>query len=209
MSLLAAPRTRRRLLRAFTLALGFAPLAGLAATAATDGLGANPIETITHETGESTLRFLLVSLSITPLRRLTGWRALTLERRTFGLFAFFYGSLHFLTYAVLDLGLDLGNLAEDIIERPYITVGFTGWLILLALASTSTRKAARRLGRRWKTLHRLVYVAGTCGVVHFLWLVKADLREPLIYAAVLAVLLGLRLVWTLRARSVQRATVAG
>ncbi len=165
-----------------------------------DGLGANPVEKVTHETGAWALRFLILSLAVTPVRRVSGWRALSLERRTFGLFAFAYASLHFSTYLGLDLGFDWSFLAEDIAERPYITIGFATFVILLVLAATSTRAAARRLGRRWKSLHRLVYLAGIGAVAHFLWLVKADLREPLIYAGVLACLLGVRLWWTVRSR---------
>ncbi len=200
MALLESPRTRRRALRAATLTLGCLPAVWLVHAAFTDGLGANPVEKITHETGAWAIRFLMGSLLVTPLRRLTGWRNLTLERRTLGLFAFFYACLHFSTYLGLDLGFELGSLGEDISERPYITVGFATFLILGALAATSTRAAARRLGRRWKPLHRLVYLAGIGAVVHFLWLVKADTREPLIYAAILASLLGIRLWWRFQAR---------
>jgi len=123
-----------------------------------------------------------------------------------GLFAFFYASLHFSIYAVLDLGLDLGFVAEDIVERPYITVGFTAWLLLVPLAVTSTRAMMRRLGRRWKQLHRLAYAVAVLGVVHFYWLVKADVREPLIYAGILLVLFGVRLGH--RARRAARLRVA-
>jgi sulfoxide reductase heme-binding subunit YedZ len=201
----ATPRTRRRVLRGIVLALGLAPITALGIRAATGELGANPIETVTHATGEWALRFLMLCLAVTPLRRMTGWRMLTLERRTLGLFAFGYAALHFSTYVALDLGFEWAYLGEDILERPYITVGFATFLVLLALASTSTRAAARRLGRRWKQLHRLVYIAGVGAVVHFYWLVKADVQEPLVYAAGLAVLLGLRSWWALRARSRARA----
>jgi sulfoxide reductase heme-binding subunit YedZ len=193
----SSPIARRRLLRAAALSLGLGPLVGLGVAAATDGLGANPIEAITHFSGKWALRFLVLCLCVTPLRRLTGWRALTLERRTLGLFAFFYALLHLATYVVLDRELDLATVAEDVLERPYITVGFGSFLILLALAFTSTRAAARRLGRRWKQLHRAVYVAALGAVVHFLWLVKSDLLEPLLYAATVAALLGVRLWWAL------------
>ena len=178
--------------------IGFAPLVGLTFAALSDDLGANPIEKVTHVTGAWALRFLVVCLAVTPLRRLTGWRMLSLERRTFGLFAFLYAALHLATYVALDLGFDWANLGEDIRKRPYITLGFATFCILLALASTSTRAAARRLGRRWKQLHRLVYLAGIGAVIHFFWLVKADTREPLIYAAIVATLLLLRLAWALR-----------
>jgi sulfoxide reductase heme-binding subunit YedZ len=202
-------RARRLALRTATLVLGLAPLVGLGIAALAEALGANPIEKITHETGAWALRFLMLCLLVTPLRRLTGWRMLTLERRTLGLFAFFYASLHFATYVALDLGFEWSRLAEDILERPYITIGFTTFLMLLALASTSTRAVTRRLGRRWKPLHRLVYAAGIAAVIHFLWLVKADTREPLIYASILGALLGIRLWWWLQARRSRRAPAAG
>ncbi|MEE2673576.1 MAG: protein-methionine-sulfoxide reductase heme-binding subunit MsrQ [Myxococcota bacterium] len=200
MPLLETRQARRRALRAGALIIGIAPLVGLVMAALGDGLGANPVEEITHETGEWALRFLVACLMVTPLRRLTGWRMLTLERRTLGLFAFLYAALHLTTYVALDLGFDWANLGEDIRKRPYITVGFTTFCLLLTLASTSTRAAARRLGHRWKKLHRLVYLAGIGAVVHFFWLVKADTREPLIYAAVVATLLSLRLWWAFRLR---------
>ncbi len=157
-------------------------------------LGANPVEHLTHRTGDWTLRFLLLTLAATPLRRLTGWSWPLRLRRMLGLFAFFYACLHFSIYAVLDLGLDAAFVAEDVLERPYITVGFTALVMLVPLAATSTKGMMRRLGRRWKQLHRLVYVIAALGVLHFAWSVKADLREPLLYAAILALLLGAR-VW--------------
>ncbi len=200
------PRARRRALRTGALIIGVTPLVGLVIAALSDGLGANPVEEITHVTGKWALRFLVLSLTVTPLRRLTGWRMLTLERRTLGLFAFLYAALHLATYVALDLGFDWANLGEDIRKRPYITVGFSTFCLLLTLASTSTRAAARRLGSRWKQLHRLVYLAGIGAVVHFFWLVKADTREPLIYGAIVAMLLSVRLWWALRLR---RATAAG
>lgn len=206
MALLQTARARRRALRTLALVLGFAPLVGLVVAAVTDRLGANPIEKITHVTGEWGLRYLVLCLGVTPLRRLTGWRMLSLERRTLGLFAFLYAALHLTTYVALDLGFDWASLGEDITERPYITVGFATFCILLALASTSTRAAVRRLGHRWKPLHRLVYLAGIGAVVHFLWLVKSDTREPLIYAAIVASLLLVRLRWALARR---RAAAAG
>jgi sulfoxide reductase heme-binding subunit YedZ len=187
------------------LLCGLAPITALGVRAATGDLGANPVETLTHETGEWALRFLVLCLTVTPLRRLTGWRMLTLERRTLGLFAFAYAALHFATYVGLDLGFEWSHLGEDILERPYITVGFATFLVLLTLASTSTRRATRRLGRFWKPLHRWVYAAGVGAVVHFYWLVKADVREPLVYAGVITALLGIRCWWALRARSRRRS----
>ena len=159
-----------------------------------DGLGANPVEEITRRTGGWGLRFLLITLCVTPLRRLTGWQSLARVRRMLGLFAFFYLCLHFSTYLVLDAFFDLHYILEDILDRTYITLGFTSFCLLIPLAATSTNAVARRIGgERWRRLHRLVYVAACGGVLHFLWLVKADLREPLIYMAILAVLLSLRL----------------
>ncbi|HET8656862.1 MAG TPA: protein-methionine-sulfoxide reductase heme-binding subunit MsrQ [Longimicrobiaceae bacterium] len=161
--------------------------------ALTDGLGADPVKAITHRTGWWTLFFLLVTLSITPLRRLTRWNRLAQYRRMLGLFAFFYATLHLLTYVVLDQTLDLSYVGEDIAKRPYITIGFTAWLLLLPLALTSTKGWIRRLGKRWQKLHALIYVVAPLGVMHFLWLVKADTREPMIFGSILLGLLLLRL----------------
>ena len=169
------------------------PIARLGLGAYTDALGANPIEFITHSTGIWTLVFLLLTLAITPLRRITGLNELVKLRRMLGLFAFCYACLHLTTYVVLDQFFDAATIIEDIVKRPYITAGFAGFLLMVPLAATSSRKMINRLGRRWQRLHRLVYISATAGVVHFLWLVKADLREPIIYAGILAVLLGYRL----------------
>ena len=175
-------------------AAALAPLSALVYQGFTDALGANPVEAITHGTGEWTLRLLLVTLAITPLRLLTGRVWLVRLRRMVGLFAFFYLMLHFTTYAVLDASLDLAYVIEDVADRLYITAGFTAFVMLVPLAATSTNAMVRRLGPvRWRRLHRLVYAAGICGVLHYLWLVKADLREPLVYTAILAVLLAARL----------------
>lgn len=163
-----------------------------------DALGADPVAAITHFTGDWALRFVLIALAVTPLRRLTGWVPALRFRRMLGLYAFFYACAHFATYLVLDLGGYWAQVLEDIVERPYITVGFSAWLILLALAATSTKGSIRRLGRLWGRLHSLVYAAGILAVLHYLWLVKSDVREPLLYAAVLGVLLGSRLWWRLR-----------
>jgi sulfoxide reductase heme-binding subunit YedZ len=175
---------------AFVLCL--VPLALLVRDALAGQLAADPIEEITHRTGWWTLTLLMVTLAVTPVRRLTGWNRLVKLRRMLGLFAFFYACLHVLTYFGLDQLFAFDYILEDIAERPYITVGFTAWLLLIPLAVTSTRGWIRRLGKRWQRLHRLVYVCATLGVVHFLWLVKADVREPLIFAGVLAVLMLLR-----------------
>ena len=160
----------------------------------TGSLSANPIEYITHRTGDWTLRFLLIVLAVTPLRRLTGWVTLVSFRRMLGLFAFFYAVLHLSTYLVLDFFFALDLILDDIVERRYVTAGFTGFVLLIPLAVTSTKGMIRRLGgARWRRLHRLVYLAAIAGVVHYLWLVKIDVRPPLAYAGILAVLLGLRL----------------
>ena len=168
---------------------------GVIATAAWSGdLGANPVETLIHHFGDWALRLMLVTLAVTPVRRLTGWNQAVRLRRMLGLFAFFYAVLHLATYVVLDRSLLLEEIISDLTERPYIMVGFTAFVLLVPLAATSTNAMVRRLGgRRWRRLHRIVYVAAAGGVIHFWWLVKADVREPLIYAAILALLLILRL----------------
>ncbi|UHD15897.1 protein-methionine-sulfoxide reductase heme-binding subunit MsrQ [Thiocapsa bogorovii] len=171
------------------------PLGILISRGASGALGPNPVEAITHFTGDWTLRLLLVTLAVTPLRRLTGQAWLVRYRRMLGLFAFFYAVLHFTTYLWLDRFFDLGAIAEDVLKRPYITVGFAAFLLMVPLAITSTQGWIRRLGRRWKTLHRAVYAIGVLGVLHYLWLVKADLLEPGIYAVILGVLLGFRVPW--------------
>jgi sulfoxide reductase heme-binding subunit YedZ len=173
-------------------------------------LGVNPIETVTHSTGDWTLRFILIALCVTPLRWLTGQAWILRLRRMLGLFAFFYACLHLTTYLWLDQFFIWQDILADIVKRPFITVGFASFVILAALAATSTDGMLRRLGRRWKTLHRGVYLAAILGVVHFWWLVKADIREPALYAGLLAVLLGYRVVRALRQRRRQtnRAAVA-
>ncbi|GAB2891254.1 protein-methionine-sulfoxide reductase heme-binding subunit MsrQ [Uliginosibacterium flavum] len=161
-----------------------------------DELGANPIETITRDTGTWTLRFLLISLAITPLRKITGMNWLIRTRRMLGLYAFFYASLHFTTYLWLDQFFDWGGIAKDILKRPFITAGFAAFVLLIPLAATSFNAAIRALGgKRWQTLHRSVYAIAIIGVVHYWWLVKRDITQPLIYAAILALLLGLRAAW--------------
>lgn len=162
-------------------------------------LGANPIEELIHSLGTWALNFLLITLAVTPLRQLSGQPWLLRFRRMMGLFAFFYVLLHFLVYAGLDQRFDLPVIFEDIAERPYITLGFTAFVLLLPLAATSTRGMIRRLGGRWKKLHRLVYPIAILGVWHYYWQVKADLLQPLLYAAILAVLLGYR-IWVARSR---------
>ena len=171
------------------------PLARLGWKAYNSALGANPIEVITHSTGDWTLIFLMVTLAITPLRKLTGQLWLIRYRRMFGLFAFFYVVLHFLTYIWLDKFFDLHEMLADVAKRRFITVGFTGFVLLIPLAITSTTGWIRRLGgRRWQRLHQLIYVTAIAGVIHYWWLVKADIHKPLGYATVLGLLLGYRLV---------------
>lgn len=169
------------------------PLARLVYLAFNGGLGANPIEFITRSTGTWTLVGLMLTLTITPLRRLTGRSELIRYRRMLGVFAFFYASLHFTTYIWLDQFFDPAAILKDIYKRPFITVGFGAFLLLVPLAITSTHAMMRRLGRRWQQLHRLVYLIGFLGVLHYVWLVKKDLTQPLIYGGVLLILLFLRL----------------
>jgi sulfoxide reductase heme-binding subunit YedZ len=155
-------------------------------------LGADPVARILHSCGKTALNFLLITLTVTPLRQLTGLTNLLRLRRMLGLFAFCYALLHFLVYLILDQQLDFAGVLKDIAKRPYITVGFTALVLLVPLAITSTNRMMRRLGRRWQRLHRLVYVCAALGVVHYWWQVKRDVREPLLYAGMLAVLLGVR-----------------
>jgi sulfoxide reductase heme-binding subunit YedZ len=169
------------------------PLGVLVAGAVAGDLGANPVEAITHTTGDWALRLLLLTLAMTPLKRLIGRPWPIRFRRMLGLFAFFYAALHLLTYLWLDQGFDGQAIIEDVVKRPYITLGFAAFVLLVPLALTSTRGMVRRLGRRWQTLHRAVYAVGILGVLHYLWLVKADLLEPALYALALAVLLAARL----------------
>ncbi|GAB3385101.1 protein-methionine-sulfoxide reductase heme-binding subunit MsrQ [Lysobacter fragariae] len=162
------------------------------------GLGADPVAAIEHRLGIWALRLLMVTLAITPLRQLTGQAVLVRFRRMLGLYVFFYATLHFSAYLVLDLRGYWTQIFAEIAKRPYITVGFTAWLLLIPLAVTSTQAAIRRLGRNWARLHKLVYAVGVLAVLHFWWLVKSDIREPALYAGILAVLLGWRLVRHLR-----------
>jgi methionine sulfoxide reductase heme-binding subunit len=168
------------------------PLARLGWKAYRQMLGANPIEVITRSTGDWTLIFLMLTLSITPLRKLANQPWLIRFRRMLGLFAFFYAALHFTTYIWLDKFFDVNDMVKDIGKRKFITVGFTAFVLLIPLAATSTAFMIRRLGKRWQTLHRLIYVSGIAGVIHYWWLVKADVRKPQYYAIVLTLLLGYR-----------------
>lgn len=175
------------------------PLARLAWKGFHGMLGANPIEVITHSTGDWTLTFLLVTLSISPLRKLTRQYWLIGLRRMFGLYAFFYGTLHLSTYVWLDKFFDVHEMLADIAKRRFITAGMTAFTLLIPLALTSTKGWIRRMGgKHWQVLHRLIYASATAGVIHYIWLVKADLHKPLEYAAVLAVLMLYRIVMWLR-----------
>jgi sulfoxide reductase heme-binding subunit YedZ len=159
----------------------------------TGSLGANPVEEILDRFGNWALRFVLLTLAVTPLRKLTGWNWLQRFRRMLGLFTFFYALLHFLTWLILDQGMLMPAIVEDIAKRPFITIGFAALLLLIALAATSTNGMRRRLGRRWQSLHNAVYVIAILAVWHYWWQVKLDSSEPAIYAAILAVLLGYRI----------------
>src|SRR5271157_3309968 len=186
---------RLRIFKTFLFPAALIPLARLLWRAFHGGLGANPIEFITHSTGDWTLILILTTLSITPLRRLTRQYWLIGLRRMLGLFAFFYGVLHFLTYIWLDKFFDLHEVWKDIFKRPFITVGFSAFVLMIPLALTSTAGSIRRLGgKNWQRLHRLIYLTAILGVVHYLWLVKADKHKPLEYGAVLAILLLYRLI---------------
>ena len=195
-------------------ALALLPAAWLAwqvrieALGGVSGLGADPVAEIEHRLGLWALRFLMLTLAITPLRQLTGQSVLVRFRRLVGLYVFFYATLHLGAYLVLDLRGYWTQVFEEIAKRPYITVGFTAWLLLVPLAATSTTAAIRRLGRNWVRLHRLLYAVGVLAVLHFWWLVKSDVREPALYAAILCALLGWRVVRHLRdqrSRSLSRS----
>ena len=214
---MTAKQTIRWILKPAVFLAALIPFGLLVQRLMTGNLGADPLKEITNETGLWTLRLLCITLTVTPIRRLTGWNAVVRFRRMLGLFAFFYGTVHFLIFIVADRLASLGfpslaewqtvralaaSIGEEILKRPYITVGFTSWVCMLALALTSTAGMVRRLGgKRWQRLHRLIYVAAVAGVVHFWWLVKADVREPQAYSVVVGALLALRLVWWVRTRA--------
>ena len=205
-------QTAVRVAKALVFLVCLGPLSVLVWKGFHDQLGANPPDVITRAMGRWTLTFLLITLSITPLRKLSGWPWLVRFRRMLGLFAFFYGTLHLTTYVWLDQFFDVHAMLHDIAKRRFITAGMTGWALMLPLALTSTAGWIRRLGgKRWQQLHRLIYFSATAGVVHFIWLVKADLRRPLTYGTVLAILLAYRAVgwlgvWT-KSRVVAAADV--
>ena len=174
--------------------VGLIPIAELVWRMYRQDLGANPVEYITHQTGVWSLRFLAITLAITPLRKLLGWPELIRYRRMTGLFAFFYVWMHFLTYVVLDKMFDVPEMIKDVLKRPFITAGMTAFVLMIPLALTSTAGWIRRLGgKRWQLLHRLVYISAIAGVVHYYWLVKSDVRHPLTYAGIVGILLLARL----------------
>ena len=174
------------------------PLAMLAYRFYSEGFGANPIETINRYTGDWALRILLITLAFSPLIRMTRWNNIIQYRRMVGLFAFFYVCVHLSSYIVLDQFFDFGEIIDDVFKRPFITAGFSAFLLLIPLAITSNNKMVERLQYRWIQLHRLVYVIAMLAVLHFWWMVKIDTREPMIYAIILAILLGFRLVFYIK-----------
>jgi methionine sulfoxide reductase heme-binding subunit len=198
-----------RRLKAGAFVLALAPFLWLLFRALTGRLTVNPVEDIQLTTGDWALRFLLITLAITPLRRLTGWNAVIQIRRQMGLFAFFYATLHFLAYLVFDQVFDFGHMLVDVAKRPFITFGFLAFVSLVPLAITSTKGWIRRLGRRWQVLHRLIYVAAILASIHFIWKVKVAIGQPVYCAVILALLLAFRVVWRLRPPAGARRQTAG
>jgi sulfoxide reductase heme-binding subunit YedZ len=186
-----------RIAKPLVFALALTPFAWLTFRLFTGRLTANPVEDLTLTTGIWALRFLLITLAITPIRRLTGWHRIIQYRRMLGLFAFFYASAHLLVYLVFDQALAFRYILPDLVKRPYITAGMTAFLLMVPLAITSTKGWIRRLGRRWQVLHRLAYFSALAACLHFIWKVKVVIGEPVYYALILAALLGFRLVWHL------------
>jgi sulfoxide reductase heme-binding subunit YedZ len=189
---------QQKLLKPLVFVLALVPAGYLAYRTYTNDLGVNPAETLQLETGGWALKILLATLAITPLRRLTGWNRIIQYRRMLGLFAFFYASLHVLAYIVLDKYFAFGEMIADVAKRPFITAGFVAFVSMVPLAITSTKGWIRRLGRRWQSLHRLIYVSGIAAAVHFVWKVKVAIGEPVYYAIAVAVLLGFRVAWQLK-----------
>ena len=196
-----------RLIKAGLFLLALLPLARLIWLGFQDRLGANPIEFITRSSGDWTIYFLCIALAVTPLRRLSGWNWLVRLRRMLGLFAFFYVCLHFTTFIWFDHFFDLQEMGKDILKRPFITVGFSAFVLLIPLAVTSTNAMVRRLGRRWQTVHRLVYAVAVLGILHFWWMRagKHNFAQPLLMGGIVVLLLGFRLVYWWRAK---RAVIA-
>lgn len=196
-----------RFIKASVFLLALLPLLRLIALGFQDRLGANPIEFITRSTGDWTLYFLCITLAVTPLRRLSGWNWLVRLRRMLGLFVFFYVCLHFTTFIWFDHFFDMQAMWKDILKRPFITVGFSAFVLLIPLALTSTNAMVRRLGRRWQTLHRLIYVVAVLGILHFWWMRagKNNFAQPILMGSIVALLLGFRLIYWWRAK---RAVIA-
>jgi len=196
-------------IKAAIFVIALVPLVRLVAGVLLRALGTNPLEVVIRSLGTWTLAFLCITLAVTPLRRLTGWHWLARLRRMLGLYAFFYAVMHFAVYVGLDQALDVAAIVKDVVKRPFITIGFTSFLLLIPLAATSTDAMAKRLGaRRWRAVHRFVYLIAVGGVVHFWWLVKRDITEPALFAAALAILLASRAYWSLSER-VRRADRSG
>jgi methionine sulfoxide reductase heme-binding subunit len=190
----------RRIIKPLAFVAALLPVAWLAWGIFRGTLGANPAETIQLQTGRWALKFLVLTLAVTPVRRLTGWNIVIQYRRMLGLFAFFYASLHFTSYIVLDQFFDWGAIVRDVPKRPFILMGFTAFVLLIPLAVTSTKGWIRRLGRRWQALHRLIYASAICATIHFIWKVKVATGDPTVYATIVAALLGFRVAWAVRKR---------
>lgn len=200
---------RVRAIKLLVFALALVPAALLVWAGVNGTLGVNPAETLQLETGVWALRFLLLTLAVTPLRRLTGWNRVIRYRRMLGLFAFFYAFAHFTTYLVLDQFFQFDLILKDVAKRPFITAGMVAFVLMIPLALTSTRGWTCRLGRRWQVLHRLIYVSAIAGAVHYLWKVKIAAGPPVYYAVAVAVLLGFRVVWQIRSgKSLSRQQVS-
>jgi sulfoxide reductase heme-binding subunit YedZ len=199
----------RRLIKPFVFLLGLVPLAALIFFVLTGRTSANPAEDILLTTGIWALRFLLATLTITPLRRLTGWNVLIQYRRMLGLFAFFYAVVHLSSYIAFDRFFAFDEILADIAKRPFITAGMAAFMLMLPLAVTSTKGWIRRLGRRWQALHRLIYLCAIAACLHFVWKVKVVIGEPVYYAAFLALVLAFRVAWLLRASRRLRRQPAG
>jgi len=200
----------RRFLKPAIFILSLCPLLFLGWDAYSGSLSANPISDITHTTGDWTLRFLLITLAVSPIRRITGWSSIIDYRRMIGLFAFFYGFLHFMTYLWLDQFFQWGDILQDIGKRRFILAGLTAFILLIPLAVTSTKRMVRWLGgKRWQALHRLIYASAIAGVIHYFWLVKADLHRPIRYAVILGLLLGIRMWFAYRKRRSRKKIMIG
>jgi methionine sulfoxide reductase heme-binding subunit len=194
-------------LKSVVFVVALLPFIRLIVFTLSDKLGANPIEFITRNTGDWTLYFLCMTLAVTPLRRLTGWNWLIKLRRMLGLFAFFYATLHFITFLWFDHFFDVDEMIKDVVKRPFITVGFTTFLLLIPLAVTSTNRMVRRLGgKRWQSLHRMIYLIGPLGILHFWWMKagKNDFAQPIIFGTIVALLLLMRVYWNVVAPKMQK-----